>query len=303
MAVLRLALSAVIYASAISLAGVVVVAGAHTVVRAWTAQVAWTGAKPEAVTSSTGNDGSAQDRGAMSRRDPVHRPSNDRSALEPRSVGNAAGYAREVALGTSRRSNTAQRLGLFRNTEDEDDDDDRPRETYRTLCVRMCDGYYFPISFSASREKLGADAAACQNRCGSEARLFVHLNPGSGPEQMQDLSGKPYASLPTAFLYRTQYVAGCKCRPDPWEAESRERHRVYGLIADARKGKPAAQAELKALETARREAASKPGAPQTPRIWPPDEQPMALGNNPAPPPPARARTSDPDWAKRLFAAP
>lgn len=294
--VLRLALSAMIYTSAISLAALVVVAGAYSVVQAWTAQLSSPGPKAVVAGVTSPKPGVVAENSPMSRRDALHRPSNDRSTLERRPAASSA-YPREVALGVSRRGTARQPLGLFRSNED-DDDDDRPRETYRTLCVRMCDGFYFPISFSASRERLTADAAACQNRCGSEARLFVHLNPGSGPEQMQDLTGKPYALLPTAFLYRTQYIADCKCRPDPWERESRERHRVYGVIAEARKGKPAAQAELKALEAAR-----APGTFENGRSWPGGEQPMALGNNPAPQPSPKPRTTDPDWAKRIFAAP
>ena len=33
--------------------------------------------------------------------------------------------------------------------------------TYRTLCVRTCDGYYFPISFKVTRAKFNTDSIAC----------------------------------------------------------------------------------------------------------------------------------------------
>ena len=60
------------------------------------------------------------------------------------------------------------------------DDDERPARggSLRTVCVRLCDGYYFPISFSTSRERLAQDSKTCESRCGSEGRLFVHRNPG-----------------------------------------------------------------------------------------------------------------------------
>jgi len=32
-------------------------------------------------------------------------------------------------------------------------------------------------------------------------------------DQAVSLSGKPYASIPTAFLYRKEYVQGCSCNP------------------------------------------------------------------------------------------
>ncbi len=46
--------------------------------------------------------------------------------------------------------------------------------SYRTLCVRKCDGFYFPISMSASRGRFETDSAICQASCpNSEVELFV----------------------------------------------------------------------------------------------------------------------------------
>jgi hypothetical protein len=138
-----------------------------------------------------------------------------------------------------------------RDPDDEDDDDDgeRPQAagTYRTLCVRLCDGYYFPISFSATRDRLACDAKTCENSCGAQARLFIYSNPGADVEDMVDLRGQPYKQLSTAFLYRTEYVPQCRCKPNPWDAEAQERHRMYALAAAKRKGSKQAAAELDAL--------------------------------------------------------
>lgn len=139
-----------------------------------------------------------------------------------------------------------------RDADDEEDDDDRDRSraatgTYRTLCVRLCDGYYFPISFSATRDRLARDAKTCENSCGGQARLFIYSNPGADVEDMVDLRGQPYKQLSTAFLYRTQYVPQCRCKPNPWDAEAQERHRMYALAAAKRKGSKQAAAELDAL--------------------------------------------------------
>jgi Protein of unknown function (DUF2865) len=99
--------------------------------------------------------------------------------------------------------------------------------TYRTLCVRLCDGYYFPISFSATRDALARDAAKCATSCGSEARLFYHSNPGGEVDSMIDLSGMAYTQLPTAFKYRKTLVSGCACRPQPWTEAELQRHQNY----------------------------------------------------------------------------
>jgi hypothetical protein len=50
--------------------------------------------------------------------------------------------------------------------------------TYRTLCVRLCDGYYFPISHATGQDGFMRDAERCAASCGSDARLFFHRNPG-----------------------------------------------------------------------------------------------------------------------------
>ena len=80
--------------------------------------------------------------------------------------------------------------------------------------MRTCDGYYFPISFSTTREYLPEDERMCQSMCpGTEAKLFFHDNPGGAPENMTALDGEAYSSLPTAFQYRTSLAPSCSCRP------------------------------------------------------------------------------------------
>lgn len=84
--------------------------------------------------------------------------------------------------------------------------------TFRTLCVRTCDGYYFPISFTTVRSRFARDAQLCQSMCpGTEVALYVHRNPGEESEAMVSLAGEPYTALPTAFRYRREYDRGCKC--------------------------------------------------------------------------------------------
>ena len=91
----------------------------------------------------------------------------------------------------------------------------RPRGgTYRTLCVRTCDGYYFPISFSTTPRNFERDAEACSAKCpGTETELYHHLSKGESPEDMLSVSSEqPYKDLPTAFSYRTAVTPGCGCK-------------------------------------------------------------------------------------------
>jgi hypothetical protein len=85
--------------------------------------------------------------------------------------------------------------------------------TFRTLCVRTCDGYYFPISYSTVQNHFAEDEQTCQRLCPSaEVILFTHRNPGEDVAQAVSLSGQPYSELSNAFLYRKKLNAACSCR-------------------------------------------------------------------------------------------
>jgi Protein of unknown function (DUF2865) len=84
---------------------------------------------------------------------------------------------------------------------------------YRTLCVRTCDGYYFPISFSTSPTRFPEDEQTCQRLCpATEAVLYTHRNPGEDVAQAVSSSGRVYKDLANAFRYRREFVASCTCR-------------------------------------------------------------------------------------------
>ncbi|MEQ1652845.1 MAG: DUF2865 domain-containing protein [Hyphomicrobium sp.] len=99
---------------------------------------------------------------------------------------------------------------------------------YKTMCVRACDGFYFPLRHNARRKNFASDAKSCRNACGSDARLFYYsLHSAQGPDAMVDLSGKRYSDLPHAFGYRKALVQGCTCKPVPWSYEEAARHQSY----------------------------------------------------------------------------
>ena len=85
--------------------------------------------------------------------------------------------------------------------------------TYRTVCVRLCDGYYFPVSFSTLPSHFEQDAAACQSKCAAPIELYYYQNPGAAMDQSVAFrSQEPYTSLKTAFRYRKELVRGCSCK-------------------------------------------------------------------------------------------
>lgn len=85
--------------------------------------------------------------------------------------------------------------------------------TFRTLCVRSCDGYYFPISFSTRRDRFETDEQACSQMCpAAEVSLYFHSMPSQDSEEMVSFrSEEPYAAMPNAFSYRKAVNPDCTC--------------------------------------------------------------------------------------------
>ncbi|MGE0564122.1 MAG: DUF2865 domain-containing protein [Pseudolabrys sp.] len=85
--------------------------------------------------------------------------------------------------------------------------------TFRTICVRTCDGYYFPISFATDSGRFADDEQTCRRMCpAAHVELYSYQNPGEDVSQAVSIHGQPYTALPTAFRYRQEYNAACSCR-------------------------------------------------------------------------------------------
>lgn len=87
--------------------------------------------------------------------------------------------------------------------------------TFRTMCVRTSDGFYWPISFSTTRDRFDEDQASCQSMCpGVGVELFAYRNPGQQVDAMVSTrTGQPYADQEYAFSYRTEFDPANRCSP------------------------------------------------------------------------------------------
>ena len=84
----------------------------------------------------------------------------------------------------------------------------------RTVCVRLCDGYVFPIGRLRARGDLPVHAAACAAACPNAPSELFTLAPGrSEMQEAVGLGGQPYRRLARANLVRRERVEGCSCQP------------------------------------------------------------------------------------------
>lgn len=79
-------------------------------------------------------------------------------------------------------------------------------------CVRLCDGFAFPIGNSGTGA-WNVQESACRSACpGAETALY---SAPAGAKDFDALSrgGQPYTALPAAFRYREKISNACTCRP------------------------------------------------------------------------------------------
>ena len=88
-----------------------------------------------------------------------------------------------------------------------------PSSTFRTVCVRSCDGYYFPISFATVQSRFADDERTCKALCpAADATLYSFRNPGEDINQAVSINGQPYPQSPNAFRYRQSFDKACSCK-------------------------------------------------------------------------------------------
>jgi hypothetical protein len=87
---------------------------------------------------------------------------------------------------------------------------------FHTSCVRTCDGYFFPMSNSASLGDFERDQKNCESSCpGTEMQVFYSRGMDDDSANMtSSVTGRPYSELPTAYLYKQPNMSrppACGC--------------------------------------------------------------------------------------------
>ena len=100
------------------------------------------------------------------------------------------------------------------------------RGNFRTMCVRTCDGYYFPVSNSVPASGFARDQAACQSLCpGTDVELHYHRMQGQEADDMVSaVTGQPYRQMKNAFVYRKPNASvpeACSCTTSTANPQSR----------------------------------------------------------------------------------
>jgi len=82
----------------------------------------------------------------------------------------------------------------------------------KAVCVRSCDGAFFPVSYSASQGRLTGLEDMCRALC-PNADVALYTYPPSGQiEQAVSINGAKYMDSPNALKYRQSVDSTCSCK-------------------------------------------------------------------------------------------
>ncbi|MDI7863879.1 DUF2865 domain-containing protein [Rhizobiaceae bacterium n13] len=98
----------------------------------------------------------------------------------------------------------------------------------RTVCVRSCDGGFFPISSNVTALDFARDANTCSRMCpGIGTELFYHsIYSTEAGDMVSAATGRPYRELENAFGYRDRKVGEpteCGCNLSAYYEEMQRR--------------------------------------------------------------------------------
>jgi hypothetical protein len=91
--------------------------------------------------------------------------------------------------------------------------DMQPTGGAEALCVRTCDGGFFPMVYSSRHVSPDSLSEFCKASCpNAEVRVYTRV-PGQEVKTAVGLDGTPYMSLPAALKFEKTYDPACTCKP------------------------------------------------------------------------------------------
>ncbi|WP_255609653.1 DUF2865 domain-containing protein [Methylosinus sp. Sm6] len=129
------------------------------------------------------------------------------------------------------------------------------------ICVRACDGGFFPISYSARRANLEALSDLCKAQCpNAEVELYTR-SPWRDMETALSMDGKPYGEHPNALKFAKSYDPTCSCKA-PGKSWAETLEEAERLLAERHKDEVVT--EERAEQLSRPVAATARPAPAAP---------------------------------------
>lgn len=111
-----------------------------------------------------------------------------------------------------------------------------------TVCVRTCDGGFFPVTYFGARSRADTLQEVCQAQCPNAEVKLYSLPTGGTIDEAVSSTGEPYSLLPNAHKFEQSYDSSCSCRRagQSWAealaaAEARYGHNRRDIMVTAEK--------------------------------------------------------------------
>jgi hypothetical protein len=169
----------------------------------------------------------------------------------------------------------------------------------QAICVRSCDGGFFPLSFSAHSAPTADLEQLCQALCpNTEVKLYTK-NPRNEIGTALGADGTAYADLPNALKFTKSFDPSCTCKPpnQDWVTALAHADQVLGEMGGAKASDTTVtEQQSKAMA---QPLPPKPGKAAGPGVTPPNFSPARNAASAQPPSEPRVIEGEgPDGAPR-----
>ncbi len=110
------------------------------------------------------------------------------------------------------------------------------------VCVRTCDGSFFPVSYSGAGSRADSLEEVCRALCPNADMALYSFPFGGVIEEAASPTGEPYANLPNAGKFEKTFDPNCSCRRkgQSWAealagAEARYGHEKHDILVTPEK--------------------------------------------------------------------
>ena len=149
------------------------------------------------------------------------------------------------------------------------------------VCVRTCDGSFFPVSYSGAGSRADSLEDVCRSLCPNADMALYSFPFGGTIEEAASPTGEPYANLPNAGKFEKAYDPSCSCRRkgQTWaealaDAEARYGHEKHDILVTPEKSAEMARPIIDPKAKLTIDSKGKPVAPNASLVAGPGATPV-----------------------------
>jgi hypothetical protein len=103
--------------------------------------------------------------------------------------------------------------GPYDDNARESDEEQKAHGGSQAVCVRTCDGGFFPLSISARNADHEQLTNLCQALCPNATVAVYTRAPSNQIDTAVSLDGEPYSEMPNALKFQKTFDPSCTCKP------------------------------------------------------------------------------------------